>query len=345
MDKVEERLTVKEWAKKAGINLINYDGFVEIYSKLANQSLNELYTSIAARMSDAGDLICTRRAFEVCLNKCTIKFPTVSELERMADVVPYFAESNIDRHITLNTCNIENMTKNQKKGNIGEEPIKKLIEILKIKKTIRQKSLDMSGHNRKRKIKEIDRNRLLKSTVREALEKYKGTVEDIEEKLIDEALKELEMANRKNDLNKIPFEKLKLLSNLYFFTERAEEYNITKEELESDFAYIQYPGQERDDLTITYTVLDGNEATTGVAFRYQTDEGKTEGAMHTSKEVDKRIREKLGIGENPLTEDNKVEESLQIIDAQVSTSQRKNLFKRIKEFMQRIFGPKDEGRE
>lgn len=61
---LETRMTVKEWAEKAGLKLYNYDGFMDIYSRLSENSSNDFETRMAERFRDAGELVCTRKAFE-----------------------------------------------------------------------------------------------------------------------------------------------------------------------------------------------------------------------------------------------------------------------------------------
>lgn len=92
----EVKMTVKEWAEKSGLKLYNYDGFKGIYSKLSGNDAGILYEDLAIRFRDAGDLICTRRAFESRLMSCTIQLPEMSQYEEMADVIPEFVEGHIN---------------------------------------------------------------------------------------------------------------------------------------------------------------------------------------------------------------------------------------------------------
>ena len=91
----KQMLTVKEWAAKSGLELHNYDGFLRTYAKLSGANTDNLLDYSTARFRDAGDIVCSREAFEAGLSECTITMPRMEELETISEVLPHYVENFI----------------------------------------------------------------------------------------------------------------------------------------------------------------------------------------------------------------------------------------------------------
>ena len=140
-NKDKEMHTVKEWAEITGLKLMNYDGYMDIYNKLSQAGTGDFYNDTVSRFREAGNLICTREGFESGLLGCSVEFPTIEELSRIADHIPRHAEFYID----LTLCNSTILNKEistQERVNA----LKQILYKLEIKKNIRQKGIERYGN-------------------------------------------------------------------------------------------------------------------------------------------------------------------------------------------------------
>ena len=332
-DTKEIRMTVKEWAEKAGLELLNYDGFTDIYSKLSGNSSGNFYTNISRRVRDAGQLICTRKAFESRVMGCTIQFPQVSQYDKMADVIPEFVERLINTNIVILIDELRDIDY-QEDG--AREHIEDLLSCMKQKLNIREKSIKANGTAEEIEISELDEKEFdkLKMSI---IKQYKGTVENMEAKLSEKIIKRLEETLRKKNprLSDVQLEEIKTVVTILNRTARQK----TNPKIEEEFMYVDIPNQYKEPFVQTYNVIEGNGIRPGVAFDLATEDGRVKGTMPTTPEIDAKIRQATGqegVSISNISSAQDTDKSLQIIDSEVSVEDRRSLKTRIKEFVKKI---------
>ena len=322
-EKKEEMLTVKQWAERAGIKLIDFSGFNSIYERLSGNESIDFYSYVSARFRDAGNLLCTRRGFEAGLRDCTIGLPEFSQYEKVADVIPNYIETDISLRISFICGQLE---RGKVTPNELRETIEQLLEFIKIKAIARSKSIGLNNEDKTTNISKIDISRFSKQQ-KKMITKHKGTVEELEEKLYSEIVNKIEKALEEETIKmkNIPLEQIDIYRGLLYGSGRRN-YEDNKS-MEEEYMYLDIPGQEKEEFEVPYRIIDGNGIREGVAFDMKTEDGRIHGTMRTNtKKVTKEISEESA------------EKSLQKIDDQVSAEQRKSLFARIKEFTRRLFG-------
>lgn len=319
---MENMLTVKEWAKKAGLHLYNYDGFVKMYERISNKTEYDFETYIANRMRNAGELLCTRRAFQAGLSGCTINFPAMSQYEEMSDVIPDFVETSIN----ISMVNISRSISYSKDIDLRAN-IEQLLELLRLKSIVREKSIKINGVTDKVNISDLDENALSPKSM-EFIKKYNGTVEDLEINLINEIISDLEhtLGQKRLKLSKVADEKIHLLASLLYVSAR----NKCREPSENEYMYVEIPGMPKEPFMQTYTIIEKDSKRTGVAFDIQTEDGRVRGSMPTTPEMDKKIKAKMGIHTDETSK------SLEIIDSQVKSEERRGFMERLEELVKNI---------
>ena len=324
--KREEMLTVKEWAKRAGLKLHDYDGFKDIYEKLSGNKSGDFYSDVSVRFRDAGELLCTRTGFEVGILGCTLEFPKISQYEKMAEIIPGFVERDINSRIFGICAQLERDEMNSDEIRNAVEILKELIEL---KAIARRKSIELNGEDKTADISEVDMSRFSGKEMK-IISKHKGTVEELEEKLYSEIADRLEklLENKKIKIKKIPIEQINISTRLLYETGRKK----SGKSLEEEYMYLEIPGQQKEELNVPYTVIGGDGMREGVVFDIETENGRIKGTMSKPQHEETKTTEEQ---KEELEDD--TEKSLQTIDAQVSTEQRENLFTRIKEYTKRIF--------
>ena len=327
-----EMLTVKEWAEKAGLKLFNYDGFVEMYERMSNNEKSDFETYVANRVRNAGDLLCSRRAFQAGLSRCTLRLPDLSQYEEMANVIPNFVESNLNIDIIMSIMY---------SGSEEKEPRKKverLLEIIRLKKVVREKSIEINGITEEIDIADIDKKTMGHENLA-ILKRYTGTVESIEVKLIDEIISDLENLLQQGTINlsNIPNEKIKALASLFAISSRTK----NSDPLENEYMYIDILGKEKEPYVQPYNVIEKDGIRSGVAFDLPSDNGRVRGAMRTTPEMDKKIKEKIGMQTddvlfNQPNDKDETARSLEVIDSQVKNEERRGFMKRFEDFVKHI---------
>ena len=192
---VEIILTVKEWAERAGLELYNYDGFTKIYSKLSGDDHDDFGTTQLKRFRDAGDLLCTRKAFESRLMECTMQLPNASQYEKMSDVIPGFVESNVNLKISVIMGQLRH---SMIKGDRVREVLEELLNLIKQKEALKKKSIEMDGTTEEAAISDLNTT-WFNADEMKIIQEHEGTVESLEAKLSDEVIENLEqMLQRKS---------------------------------------------------------------------------------------------------------------------------------------------------
>lgn len=352
----DEMLSVKEWGKRAGLKLVNYDGFVREYEKLLGESDVDFSTNLANRMRNAGEMLCTRRAFQAGIYGCTIQFPTIDDYESMLEVIPDFVEDNITNSISIDG-------KFNKKQN-PKSKVEMLLKAMKIKLKAREMRLELATMLENISFDEIE-GRLLDSKELEQIKKYGEDVVSAEIRLMREIIDELEKLLEKNIIvsRQIPNKKIELLLGLYYETSKVRRGEVKEEE----YMVIDIPGIPKEPFVQPYRIIGTEGITTGVAFDIQDEHGRVRGAMKTTPEMDQRIRRKIKdkdikdediidgeiigreiIDENTIEESGQdlsirdkgalpeIASSLEIIDAEIVKEDRQGFMAKLEMFINRI---------
>lgn len=277
---MKEKMTVKEWAKKAGLVMYNYDGFVPQYEKLANIGESNFNTFLSSRFRDAKDLYCTRKGFEAGINKCTIKLPSFNELSMMVNIIPEFVESWSNMQLGSIILDL----KNEKLEQLEKEKlIDQLSNILHLKEQARKKSIELSNFKCKKFLDVIPYE--FDKEILSNIKNYSGTIEDIEENLIKSLNKYISILKNKKNIrvSDMPIEELKLLITLSCYTSRTEYSEEDKE-----YIYVKNPAS-KEDLIIPFNIIDGDGRKYGVSF----DINGTKGTLPTTAEINEKIENYL----------------------------------------------------
>lgn len=329
MDKdTKVMLTVREWAEKAGLKLYNYDGFRGIYSRLSGKPSDNFQTNTVTRFRDAGDLVCTRKAFESRLLSCTMQVPQMSQYEKMSEVIPKFVELDINLSISA----IMGQLRHSKvKGDEIRTELEKLLSLMKQKVTVREKSIRINDPAEEVQISELDETGLSPSEIA-IIKKYNGTVESLEAKLSDEVIQNLEEMLQKGskNLKKVPLDKIGVLTSLLHSTARQK----VGKQIDEEFMLINIPGQKKEPFIKTYNIIGGEGLKTGVAFDIENESGRISGTMRTTPTIDDKIKKTTGGNViDPVLHVEETSRALQVIDSEVNASERMSLIARIKEFV------------
>lgn len=331
---------VKEWAEKAGLKLLNYDGFVRIYEKMVGESDNDFSSHIENRMRNAGEILCTRRAFQVGLNGCTMYFPTIDAYESMLEVIPDFVEDNVTISISIDG------RFNQKQD--PRSKVENLLKAMKIKLKAREKRLELATIPESIDFEKIE-GRILKPKEIKEIKQYGDDVGSAEIKLMHQIINDLENILRQKKIkpSKIPNKKLEFLTGLYFETSKIRNVDPKEEE----YMFINIPGLPKEPFVQPYRIIGLEGITTGVTFDIHTDKGRVRGAMRTTPEMDAKIRESqepqeeyedfVGLEEGgqalALPEEvARINKSLEIIDEGVPKESRMELMERLENFVRKI---------
>ena len=337
---MSEMLAVKEWAKRSGLKLQNYDGFLEIYENLSGESASDFSTYIVNRMRDAGEIFCTRRAFEAGLHGCTMIFPTIDDFETMLEVIPGFVENEITHSISMSGVG--------NKGQDSKREVEYLLKAMKIKLKAREKRIELGEIIEKVNLQDIE-GRLLKPKEIKKIERYGTTVEDAELNLLHEIINDLENILRQKKIkpSKIPNKKIEFLTGLYIETSRVRHADPEEEE----YMFINIPGIPKEPFVQPYRIIGLEGITTGVTFDIHNDKGRVRGAMRTTPEMDAKIRKSqepqeeyedlVGLEEGGQAlalpeEGERINKSLEIIDVGVSKESRMELMERLENFVRKI---------
>lgn len=331
-NKTQEMMTVREWAEKAGLILYNYDGFRDIYLKLSGKKSEDFLSYTTVRFRDAGDLICTRRAFESRLMGCSMEIPKIDQYEQMADIIPDFIEKEISYRISFITGELRNLSLN--KEDLKAE-VEELLTLIKLKIKVKEKSIKVNGITKETQTSDLEGMDLSKGQI-EAIKGYPGTVESVEEMLSQEIIQSLENAldDGKVKKSKIPLAKIKAFNSILYSTER---YKEGTGETEEEFMYLNVPGQIKSPFIKPYNIIGEDGIKSEVAF-----EGNgIKGTIRTTPTIDKKIRDKIGDKGITLTV-TETDEAIQKIDNMVTAEERKGLMARMKAFIGKVFKRIDE---
>ena len=335
----KEMFTVKEWAEKSGLKLYNFDGFTEIYEKLAQVQSNDFFTNIENRFRNAGNLLCTRKAFEAYAMDCTMEFPQISQYESMSEVIPGFIEREINSRIRIY---LNFITESKRTPEELRSDIEQLLNLVKLKVKVKEKDIKLSGRNKEINISELDETKfgILDMSI---IKKYEGTVESLEESLSEEIIKSLEEILQKKTikLSKLPIDKIKTLTSVYYYTDRS----LDDGPIEEEFMYVDMPILEKEPFIQPFNIIGADGIKSGVTFNIETDRGSIKGSMPTTPEVDYKIRKKNNFEENKIinisenSDKSTIEatlDSLQVIDKEVTPEERVGFITRLKDFTKKL---------
>ena len=282
----KEMKTIKEWAKIAGLNLYNYDGFVEIYLTLSGKKSDDLYDYQVTRSRDCGDLLCTIRGFRSGLAGCTMEVPQISSFEKIADILPDYIESEINLRISsmygyLKHIKPEDM---QQRENIEE-----LLKLMKLKTIVKDKSIKINGITKKNTIEKLKKEEFSQTQYAlikrfKLLKINKRTVEDLEEYLLNRIILNLEVILKKTNakLTDDLLDKIYILIKILYNTARREE---DSKDIIEEFMYINFPRNE-ENFEQSYNIIDDTGVKESKLFRYKFGNTTVKGTMPISLNSD-----------------------------------------------------------
>lgn len=220
----KEMHTVKEWAGLTGLKLYEYEGFVEMYFKLSE-------TDTSHKFRDAGDITCSKEAFQSCLCMCTMEHPRMDKLVELADILPIYAESEINNRIPYGEFAYP-----PKNKDIIVSDLKRTLELLKCKLAIRDKV--MSKDSEEASLEKVNNNRISYNKIDAYFNKVK-TVEQLETLLIKEITDDINKMLENGKLNRLHslYNKCCSLSHISYYSKRMGENRSYEEE----FMFVDTP--------------------------------------------------------------------------------------------------------
>ena len=283
----KEMLTVKEWAKKSGLTLDDYDGFLDVYEKLSGAKTDTILEHSEARFRDAGELVCSREAFETHVSGCSMKLPNMEEMDFISDVIPHFVEHYLNLKLAAFIGSVRH-------GMIAQEDIKKefaaVLDAIAKKLGASVKSMKMY------KLEEVNIALIpddeLKREVDRVLSNRAQTVEEAE-KMLSRDIAELIESARKEENITIPktlINRLQLLTSLFYHSARSRKvYGLS-----NDFMLVSSPINKKEDLIVPYNIIDGEKIEPGVVFDIDGDEAHVQGTMPITEDAKDKLAGEIG---------------------------------------------------
>ena len=334
--------TVKEWAEEAGINLLNYDGFVTAYRTISNNNREGFNNSQSIRFREAGYLYCTREAFLSGLDYCTMYNPKKEDLRKISEVLPELSE----RYTNINIFFLANELRDNYHDN--EQIKEKLGEIYKLicdEKEYREKGIVLNG-NKERKLEDINRrydkeeNKILRNRY---AEKYnQTTVEGVEDVVLNEITSDIQNMMQDRKVNQMQLfdtlRKIDFVHGLKYDSARGRNtFDISnpegvKQNLDS-FAYAPILDKfGKDEVAKTYRFIGPDTIESGIMYFGP----KVKVTMPVSNEMADKIDKNLAEQEKTNDNNNSTMKALQNIDQDVQPEERKSLITRIRDFWKKI---------
>lgn len=340
--------SVKGWAENAGIKLENYDGFTKAYQVVSGRERTAFSEYNTLRHRDAGFLFCTRKAFLSGLNRCTMHIPQLEELDKIAETLPEYAESNIGMNIAFISGQIEHgMTKKEEYKDKALE----LLELIKKQSVYRSKSIELNG-NSETKIENIEYD---KDNVGHFVDVYQEkSIEKIEERLSKDIQNQLESISQLDNIEENLFieilKQIDVLQQLKFSAARNEgEFDLESEDdikaHIDEFGYIPFLEIAGQGIVKQYKVIGSEGIENGVLY---SNKGVTTAArvarkpyVNEYKEQQEKSLNARGNDESTDEKDTEITQALQTIDKEVKPEERKRLSTRIKQWITSIFKGKE----
>lgn len=259
----KEMHTIKEWARMSGLELFNYDGYLDVYFKLTEKENNNLYDYSISRFRDAGEMMCTREGFESGLYMCTMMHPGLEKLVEIADVLPGYAESEINLRIPWGS-----LMKNTNDREIIIKDLKTTLELLKYKLIVREKNINKSGLNNT-ELDMLDVGNVTYSKFSTFISGTK-TVEEMEVKLINTITKDINRMLESGKLNRIDavYRNVRTLSRILYCTKRM---GVGKN-IEEEFMFVDTPMKDNEPFVQTFNMYGSDGVQAGVVIDNQTDD-------------------------------------------------------------------------
>ena len=286
---MDEMLTVKQWAEKVGITLNDYSGFVEAYERLVPQQEKNFLSSMKNRFDNAGDILCTRRAFSYGIFFCSMIPPKIDQWEEKLEFIPEFIEESISAAIFYALT-----VKNNKKS--SREKAEHLLRLVKLKIKAIEKLKEFNG-----RVEDIN----VDENEEEVLRLFRDIVNDLEVLLQKKIINSFQIPSKKiksaHELNRVVMEKRKMLLS------------------QDEYMYIEILGQPKKDPFIqTYTELGpGGNMRPGVVF-------DVPGVLKGSLPITPPIKDKIdGYISAARIGDEEAQTSLVVIDDSVPERERK----------------------
>lgn len=346
MDKdTKEMMTVREWAEKAGLKLHNYDGFLDIYSILSGKNSGEFHEHIVSRFRDAGELVCTRKAFIAGIYGCTIYFPDLENSDEMADVIPEFLEP----YITWGLVDFTRQLRDSKpKGEQLKSELEKLLELIKNKIAVREKSIKLNCNLEEVEISELNKDYFNRSEMA-TIKKYNGTVEGLETQLLDEIMQGLEesIQEKRPRMPKTTLNKISMVNKILGYTARQKE----NPEIDKEFLYMDNSEQDKEPFIMPFNIIDDERIQPMVSVEIEQEGVRMVGEMPSTPEINDYIKRATESNENERTDSilsiEEADSAMEVIDNQVAPEERRSFLTKIKDFAKNILdkiNKRNEGR-
>lgn len=246
-------LTVKDWAKLSKLKLLDYTGFIDVYQKLSYDDLGKIHDYAKVRFESAGDLICTRQAFENYIFNCAIVIPGLEELKQMVLVIPDFVESEIRTSIASIIGSLKHLELSDEER---KKEIIRLEGLLKLYIVAREKSIELNGIKESQPLEGI-----------KEFQEYKNyeTVEILENEILTRLITNTSYMTSFNDYREdaIPYDDLKLLTDLARHSKRMQAMDNAREQ----FIYLSTISKQPQTFSKKYNLISSDGIQSNVVFK------------------------------------------------------------------------------
>ena len=274
--------TPAEWSRIAGIELNDYNGFLDAYKKLTDKESSEWnvpeYMMVRTKVIPQY-IMCSRQAFDKALIGCSCIYPRQMDYDQLSEVAPNFCERLIKDNLYGSMILLEEI---QKKGDVPSDSLytKKefIIRLLKILESY-EKAIENNTSLNNIKEERLFDSLLRKNKIISSAMKKCGTVEELEKKLLKKSIKSVnDVFSGKKDISTISINHIKALARLQRVSSRA----LAERKVEIEKGCFKNPNYNKDGnetVVSTYRVFDQNGMHNvvagmkdGVVLSFETDE-------------------------------------------------------------------------
>ena len=332
--------TPAEWAEIAGIELNDYDGFLDAYKKLTDKESSEWivpeYMMIRKNIIPQY-IVCSRQAFDRALRGCSFILPREMNYDQLSEVAPNFCEELISNNLYGSMLLLEKI---QKKGDVPssslytkEEFIIRLLKILESYEKAIENNTSLNNIKEERLLEDLlsdpydsllRKNRIISSAMKKG-----GTVEELEKKLLKKSIKSVnDVFSGKKDISTISINHIKALAQLRKVSSRA----LAEREVDVEKGCFQNPNYNKDGnetVVSTYRVFDQNGMHNvvagmkdGVVLSLETDENLYEHVKEKERKAKTSMRAVVVESVDDCTKSD-MDEAKRVEDEQLTEEQGK----------------------
>jgi len=332
--------TPAEWSRIAGIELNDYNGFLDAYEKLIDKKRSDFivpeYMMIRTKVIPQY-IMCSRQAFDKALIGCSCIYPRQMDYDQLSEVAPNFCERLINDHLYGSMILLEEI---QKKGDVPsdslytkEEFIIRLLKILESYEKAIENNTSLNNIKEERLLEDLlndpfdsilRKNRIISSAMKKG-----GTVEELEKKLLKKSIKSVnDVFSGKKDISTISINHIKALARLRRVSSRA----LAERKVEIEKGCFKNPNYNKDGnetVVSTYRVFDQNGMhnvvagmNDGVVLSLETDENLYEHVKEKERKAKTSMRAVVVESVDDCTKSD-MDEAKRVEDEQLTEEQGK----------------------